>query len=345
MKPYPPWIWSARSVALTAISEAKSLAWAESRRDGRAGVLGGRGPLGQQARRVDLRRHLREVELDRLELADRLAELPPLLRVRERRLERAARDADREGGDRDPAAVEDLHGIRRSRRPRGRRASSAGTRQSSITSVQVSDARIPSLFSFLPTRMPGLSSSTTKAEIPWRPRVRSVTAMRTATSPTEALVMKFFEPFRTQESPSRTAVVFVPPESEPASASVRPQAASHSPDVRARQIPPLLRLGPEEEDVARSERGVRGERQRDGAVHARDLLDDRRVVVRRETGAAVLLRKDRPEKPELAQPPEHRRAGTAGSRPTPGRAGGSPPRRIPSAFEESSPDRRRPRSS
>ena len=43
--------------------------------------------------------------------------------------------------------------------------------------------------------------------------------------------MKFFEPFRTQPAPSRAAVDFVPPESEPASASVRPQAASHLPDV------------------------------------------------------------------------------------------------------------------
>ena len=57
----------------------------------------------------------------------------------------------------------------------------------------------------------------------------SVTAINTATFPTEAFVMKFFEPFRTQLPFSRTAVVRVPPESEPASASVRPQAASHSP--------------------------------------------------------------------------------------------------------------------
>ncbi len=107
----------------------------------------------------------------------------------------------------------------------------AGTRQSSITSVQVSEARMPSLFSFLPTRMPGLSSSTMKAEIPLLPLDRSVTAMSTATRPTEAFVMKFFEPFRTQVSPSRTAVVRVPLESDPASDSVSPQAASHSPDA------------------------------------------------------------------------------------------------------------------
>ena len=52
-----------------------------------------------------------------------------------------------------------------------------------------------------------MSSSTTKAEMPSWPAARSVTAIRTATPPTEAFVMKFFEPFRTQSSPSRTAVV------------------------------------------------------------------------------------------------------------------------------------------
>ena len=90
---------------------------------------------------------------------------------------------------------------------------------------------MPSLFSFLPTRMPGLSSSTMKEEIPSCPFDGSVTAIRTATPPTEAFVMKFLEPFKTQPPASRRAVDRVPPESDPASASVRPQAASHSPEV------------------------------------------------------------------------------------------------------------------
>ena len=60
---------------------------------------------------------------------------------------------------------------------------------------------------------------------------RSVTAIRMASAPTDAFVMKFLEPFSTHSLPSRTAVVFVPLESDPASASVRPHAASHSPEV------------------------------------------------------------------------------------------------------------------
>jgi len=51
----------------------------------------------------------------------------------------------------------------------------------------------------------------------------SVTAQTTKTPAYSALVMKIFEPLRTQESPSRTAVVFIPEGSEPAIVSVRPK--------------------------------------------------------------------------------------------------------------------------
>ena len=44
-----------------------------------------------------------------------------------------------------------------------------------------------------------------------------------------AFVMKAFEPSITHSSPSRVAVVRVAPASEPASASVSPNAASRSP--------------------------------------------------------------------------------------------------------------------
>ena len=69
----------------------------------------------------------------------------------------------------------------------------------------------------------------TKAEMPFLPLALSVTAMTTETSARLPLVMKVFEPFRTQESPSLTAVVRVPPASEPALFSVRPQAPTNSP--------------------------------------------------------------------------------------------------------------------
>src|SRR6266542_5078489 len=60
----------------------------------------------QQARRVDLRRHVGELPLDRLELDDLLAEGLALFRVCERVLKARARDADGLRRDADATAVE-----------------------------------------------------------------------------------------------------------------------------------------------------------------------------------------------------------------------------------------------
>jgi hypothetical protein len=46
------------------------------------------------------------------------------------------------------------------------------------------------------------------------------------------LVVKVLAPFSTQEFPSRTAVVLVPPASEPASGSVSDHAPSFLPDAK-----------------------------------------------------------------------------------------------------------------
>jgi hypothetical protein len=71
--------------------------------------------------------------------------------------------------------------------------------------------------------------SITKAEIPFFPLLRSVTAMATRMSPDLPCVMKIFDPFSTQASPSRTAVVRMAAASLPDPGSVRPHAASFSP--------------------------------------------------------------------------------------------------------------------
>ena len=68
-----------------------------------------------------------------------------------------------------------------------------------------------------------------KAEIPWVLRSGSLEAMQMAMSACEPLVVKVLLPFRIQSSPSRTAVVRVPPASLPASGSVRLQAPRASP--------------------------------------------------------------------------------------------------------------------
>src|SRR5829696_10280434 len=58
--------------------------------------------------RLDLRRHVGELELDRLELADGLSELLPLPRIRRRQVERALGQPEPHRRHRDPAAVENL---------------------------------------------------------------------------------------------------------------------------------------------------------------------------------------------------------------------------------------------
>src|SRR5207244_7605569 len=60
----------------------------------------------EHPRRVDLGPRPREREPDRLELDERLSELPPLTRVSERALDRGTRDPDRLRRDADASAIE-----------------------------------------------------------------------------------------------------------------------------------------------------------------------------------------------------------------------------------------------
>ena len=71
-----------------------------------AAVEGGGGIEREQARGARARRHLAELELDRLVLADRLAEGLAHLRVLGRELQRAFGDADAARGDVDAAELE-----------------------------------------------------------------------------------------------------------------------------------------------------------------------------------------------------------------------------------------------
>ena len=62
--------------------------------------------VNHEARAVHGHRHVGEHELDALERPDGLAELAPLLRVADRRVQRGLRDADRLGADGRARAVE-----------------------------------------------------------------------------------------------------------------------------------------------------------------------------------------------------------------------------------------------
>mmetsp|Transcript_45757 Transcript_45757/g.109121 ORF Transcript_45757/g.109121 Transcript_45757/m.109121 type:complete len:239 (+) Transcript_45757:205-921(+) len=75
-----------------------------------AHVLELRGPPRQQPRLFDAHGHVRDLELDGLQLGDRLPEGDACLRVLHRGLQRRLRDPERLCGDADPPPVERLHG-------------------------------------------------------------------------------------------------------------------------------------------------------------------------------------------------------------------------------------------
>ncbi len=90
----------------------------------------------------------------------------------------------------------------------------------SNTSSPVVDPEMPIFGSSRATSKPGVSASTTNAEMPECPASGSVFAKTVYTFATEAFVMKRFEPSRTYSSPTRRAVVRIAAESEPEPASV-----------------------------------------------------------------------------------------------------------------------------
>ena len=91
----------ARSAARWAASDACSLAIGGVERDRAARGRGVGGAPGQHARRFEIGRQIRQLELHGLEVADRLAERLAAARVRERFVERGLADAERLRGNRD----------------------------------------------------------------------------------------------------------------------------------------------------------------------------------------------------------------------------------------------------
>src|SRR5206468_6449364 len=93
----------------------------------------------------------------------------------------------------------------------------------------VSEARMPSLFSFLPPVNPGVPRSTTKAVALFFALGSPVRQITTASSPLFPWVIQFLVPLITQFPPCFTAVHFMFPASLPVLGSVSPQAPTHSP--------------------------------------------------------------------------------------------------------------------
>ena len=170
--------------------------------------------------------------------------------------------------------------------------------------------------------------STTNAVMPFFPAARSVTASTTQMSATLPFVMNIFVPLSTHASPSRTAVVRMPPASEPVPGSVSPQQPTFSPFASGVRNRLLLLLAAGQVDVRRGEAVVRGEGERDARVDARHLLHHDRPVDHGQPGAAVLRRASRrPASPSSARVANISRGKRLLLVPLARRAAAAPPRR------------------
>ena len=112
------------------------------------------------------------------------------------------------------------------------------------------------------------------------------------------------EGFRAVEHPPpsvRTAVVRVPPASEPASGSVSDQQPSFSPCARGTDVFLLLRVGAKFVDVIGAKRIVRRDDDADGAVHAGKFFDGDDIFDIAEPRAAVFFRENDAEQAELRE--------------------------------------------
>ena len=183
--------------------------------------------------------------------------------------------------------------------PRGPSRFRSGTRAPWKESSRVSDARQPSFCIGGEITYPSVPFGTIRFETSSSP-VRAVIVTQAEMS-VPAFVMKIFAPSITHSPSSSRAVVRVAPESEPASGSVRPNAASRLPEARSGSHCRFCSSLPKSQIGSVPERVVRGDRDRDGRVDARQLLDRDRVRDGVGAAAAVLLRDRHPHQPELGQ--------------------------------------------
>ena len=187
------------------------------------------------AARLDLGRHVGELELHRLELRDRPAELLPLLRVGEGQVVGALREPDAHGGDRDAAAVEDLEELVEAADRARRAGSPAGTARRG-TRARACPMRASRASALAPDRR---SRRAVRDD-----DVRDLAVARRRGGDRDARrdvgPGVGDEHLRAVDDPPPVAQLGarrVAPASEPASGSVRPNAASAPPDASSGSQP------------------------------------------------------------------------------------------------------------
>ena len=177
---------------------------------------------------------------------------------------------------------------------------SAGTRTSSSTSSEVTDARSESFLWISGALKPRVPFSTMKPRI----SPSSVRAQTTAMSAIVPFVIHIFVPLRIQSAPSRRACVRIVPGSEPASGSVRPKQPITSPRVHPRQPLLLLLLRAPAPDREHRERPLHRDDAADPGVAGLELRAGEPVGDGARAREAVAL-EVHPEEAELRELADH----------------------------------------
>src|SRR6266536_4665338 len=268
-------------------------------------VLGLRRALGEEPGRVDPGRHLGQIETDRLELADSAAKLPTLLRIPERRFVRAPRDPHRERRDRDPAGVQDLHRVGESfpLRPEEVLRRDPAVLHHERAGVGRPHAELVLLLAHPDARIIELDDEGGDPAVPLgrlgnghqdgnaADRCVGDEVLRAVQDPAGAAIAHGCG-LGAARVGARLGLGQTP----------RRQPLSRS---EPRHVTAALRLIPEPEDVARAERRVSCQNESHRAIHARELLDDRRIIAGGKTRPSVFLRKVRAEQAEIAELSKH----------------------------------------
>ena len=245
------------------------------------------------------------LRLDRLELADRLAERLPLLRVLQRLVQRSLGESDAHRRDADASAVEDLQELAEAPAARAEQVRCRNTAavEAQRPGIRCVPAHLAIRLGLLVARRAVLDDEVGDLVVA-RARGDRHVSRDVGAGVGDELLRAVDDPAVGVERRARLDVAGV-------GAGVglgQPERAELAPGAQVGQQPRLLLVVAEEVDRLRAERGVGAHRDRDRAVDPRELLDGDRVLQRAAAGAADLLReRDAPSSRARPSAPRARR--------------------------------------
>src|SRR5215207_3312038 len=266
--------------------------------EGLAGVLLEGGLVGEQARGLDLGRHVGELGLDRLVLGDRLAEGDPLLGVAQSLVQSPLGEAEAHGGDTDATAVERLQELAEALAPSSQQPLLLHTTIAERQRPGV--GRVPAHLAIgladLVTRRPVRHHDVRDLVIPGAGSDRDQTR---DVSPGigDELLGPVDDPLAILELRPSPRVPGVAPRlglSQPKRCQLLAARQSRQPLL-------LLLLGAERDDRPGPQRRVRRHRYPDAGIHACELLDRERVGQVAGTPATVFMRMGNAHQPEFPE--------------------------------------------